>query len=405
MLRELRLRADVGLRAVTRRSSGKARLSDGHLSRVERGLRPVSPAVLAAYERALGMRIDAYTLGELTPGGGPDDADRRAFQAMVATLASSHPAGELGGEGEQRLLHDAMYLRIPQQVTTSDVAHLEQAASTLRGLDLRHGGELTVQMAGQLLRWAAGLRAASMTAPVRHRWHTAVATLAMWGAWSAHDACQRPVARALSVLALDAAVRADEPDVRAHVLADIAACHNAHGHPVDALRTLRLGGGDERTHPAVQSVLHGVRARAYAALGERERCEREIRLVQDVAAAVDPDTVPGWFGGWQPAHVAAVCGHAQADLATATGDVDALAAAHAALVTAAERLVAVRPRAAALCLTHLAHAHRKCGDPDNVIGLVARAQHLAGGLRSGRVSAELAGLRGTTVGEARSQQS
>jgi hypothetical protein len=61
MLRELRLWADLGLRAVARRSSGAVRLSDGHLSRVERGLRPVTPAVLAAYERALarvsGLRV------------------------------------------------------------------------------------------------------------------------------------------------------------------------------------------------------------------------------------------------------------------------------------------------------------------------------------------------------------
>jgi transcriptional regulator with XRE-family HTH domain len=399
MLRELRLRADVGLRAVTRRSSGKARLSDGHLSRVERGLRPVSPAVLAAYERALGMRIDAYTLGELTPGGGPDDADRRAFQAMVATLASSHPAGELGGEGEQRLLHDAMYLRIPQQVTTSDVAHLEQAASTLRGLDLRHGGELTVQMAGQLLRWAAGLRAASMTAPVRHRWHTAVATLAMWGAWSAHDACQRPAARALAILALDAAACADEPDLRAHVLADIAAQHNHAGHPDDALRTLRLAGGDERTHPAIQTMLHGVRARAHAALGEPDRCHREIRLVEDAAAVVDPDAVPGWLGGWQPAHVEALCGHAHADLARATGDPSHLDRAHQALTTAAAHLTPVRPRAAALCLTHLARTHHKCGDPDQATTLADQARHLATDLRSTRLNRDLATLAPATGDE------
>jgi transcriptional regulator with XRE-family HTH domain len=405
MLRELRLWADVGLRAVSRRSSGKIRLSDGHLSRVERGLRPVTPAVLAAYERALGMRIDPYTVNDLTAGNEPDDADRRAFQATVATLAAGTPTGGLGGEGEQRLLQEARYIRVPQRITATDVTHLEQAALTLRSLDLRFGGELTAQMGGLLLRWAVGQRAADMSEPVGRAWCAAFGRLATWSAWSAYDACQPGVARALSVLGLDAAVRADEPDVRAHALCDIAACHNAQGHPEEALRTIRLAGGDERTHPAVVTMLHGVRARAYAALGERERCEREIRLLEGVAATVDPDAVPGWFAGWQPAQVGALCGHAYADLARATGDADALAAAHAALVTAAERLVVVRPRAAALCLTRLAYAHRECGDPDHVTGLVDRAQHLATGLRSGRVSAELAGLRGTTVGEAPPERS
>jgi hypothetical protein len=194
-------------------------------------------------------------------------------------------------------------------------------------------------------------------------------------------------------------VRADEPDLRAHVLADIAAQHSHHGHPVEALRTLRLADGDERTSPAVQTMLHGVRARAYAALGERDRCGRQIRLVGDTAAGVDPDAVPGWLGGWQPAHVGAVCGHARAELARATGDPGDLAPASQALVTAAGQLVAVRPRAAALCLVHLARAYRVSGDPERGAGLIERAEHLATGLRSARVSQELAALRSMTVGE------
>jgi hypothetical protein len=400
MLRELRLWAEVGLRAVARRSSGSVRLSDGHLSRVERGLRPVTPAVLAAYERALGMRIDPYTMNDLTAGSAVDDADRRAFQATVATLAAGTPTGGLGGEGEQRLLQDAMYSRVPQRITTSDVTHLEQAALTLRGLDMRYGGELTAQMAGQLLRWAVGLRTAAMTEQVRRRWHVALATLATWAAWSAHDACQRPAARALAVLALDAALRADEPDLRAHVLADIAAQHNHHGHPADALHTLRLADGDERTHPAIQAMLHGVRARAHAALGERDRCEREVARAGDLTSDVDPGAVPGWLGGWQPAHVRAVSGHAYAGLARKSGDPDDLDRAHEALIHAAERLNDLRPRAAALCLTHLAHAHLACGDPDRAASLAGKAEHLATDLRSTRVDRDLAALRAGTGAEA-----
>ena len=393
MLRELRLWAEVGLRAVARRSTGSVRLSDGHLSRVERGLRPVTPAVLAAYERALGMRIDPATVTDLTSGSGPDDADRRAFQATVANLAAGIPTGGLGGEGEQRLLRDATYLRVPQRVTLTDVTHLEQAALTLRGLDLRHGGELTAQMAGQLLRWAAGLRDAGMTAPVRRRWQAALATLATWAAWSAHDACQRTVARALAVLALDAAVSADEPDLRAHVLADIAAGHSHRGHPVDALHTIRLADGDERTHPAIQTMLHGVRARAHAALGERDRCEREIARAVALASGVDPDGVPGWLGGWHPAHVTALCGHAYAGLAGESGSLRDLALAHERLTGAAGQLAPVRPRAAALCLTRLALAYQRCGNPDGAATFTRQAAHLATDLRSARVARDLAALQ------------
>jgi hypothetical protein len=391
MLRELRQHADIGLRAVTRRTTGNVRLSDGHLSRVERGLRPVTPAVLAAYERALGMRIDPHTLNDLTTGSKSDDADQRAFQATIATLAAGTPTGGLGGESEQRLLQDAFYARVPQQVTTTDVTHLEQAALTLRRLDLRHGGELTCQMAGQLLRWAVNLRTATMTTPVRHHWHTALATLAMWGAWSAHDTCQRTTARAFATLALDAATRADQPDIRTHVLADIAATHNHHGHPSDALHTLRLADGDERTHPAIQTILHGVRARTYATLGEPDHCHRHITLAQHLATIVDPGAVPGWLAGWHPAHVQAVCGHAHADLARTTGNPTDLDRAHHLLTAAADQLAPTRPRAAALCLAHLAHTHHSHGDPDQATTLTDHARHLATDLRSTRLNHHLAG--------------
>jgi transcriptional regulator with XRE-family HTH domain len=100
MLRELRQHADIGLRAVARRTTGHVRLSDGHLSRVERGLRPVTPAVLAAYERALRMRIDPHTLNNLTTGGRPDHADHKAFHTTITTLAAGTPSGGLGGESE-----------------------------------------------------------------------------------------------------------------------------------------------------------------------------------------------------------------------------------------------------------------------------------------------------------------
>ena len=397
MLRELRLRRDVGLRAVARRTSGKVGLSDGHLSRVERGQRPVTPAVISAYERALGIRIHPDTIAYLVAPYEPDHADRRAFHATIATLAAGDgpAAGALSGEHDSRLQQWTL-TRVPGRVSAADIVHLEQAALTLRRLDLRHGGELACQMGCHLLRWALPLCRAQMPDPVATALHAAVGTLAAWTAWAAHDACQHPAARTLFTIALQAASYADQPDLRAHVLADIAANHNHHGHFAEALHAVRLGDGDERVHPAVQAMLHGVRARIYASLNESHHCRREIARAQAAAATVDPYDVPGWLDGWQPAHVQAVLGHAYADLAQTSHDPADLDRAHDTLTTAAEHLAAVRPRAAALALTHLAQAHHPCGDPDQAAKLASRAGHLAADLRSARLHSALAALQADT---------
>jgi hypothetical protein len=118
--------------------------------------------------------------------------------------------------------------------------------------------------------------------------------------------------------------------------------------------------------------------------------------VESLAAGVDPDGVPGWLGGWQHAHVRAVVGHAYADLAQVSGDPAHLERAHERLTPAAAQLAGVRPRAAALALTHLARVHRASGDADRVAELTARAGDLATGLRSARLDRDLSALGGGT---------
>jgi transcriptional regulator with XRE-family HTH domain len=398
MLRELRQQHDLGLRAVARRAGAKVRLSDGHLSRVERGHRPVTPAVIATYERALGIRIHPDLIHQLVAPHQPDGADRRAFHREIASLAASGaPMGGMSGLHHHRL-HEATLIPLPTRITAADTDHLEHAALTLRRLDQRYGGELAAQMGCHLLRWAIRLCTVGMSEQTSRRLHTAVGTLAACAAWAAHDAHQPTTARTLFSLALDAAVHADQPDLRAHVLADIAAHYNHHAHPAAALHAVRLGDGDERVHPAVQCMLHGVRARTYATVDEPDRCHREIAHAEHLAATVDPYGVPGWLGGWQPAHLQALLGHARADLAQASGAPADVDRAHEHLSTAAEQLTSVRPRAAALCLTHLARLHHTCGDLDQAAKLVVQTEHLAIDLRSTRLNRDLAALQATTGG-------
>lgn len=169
---------------------------------------------------------------------------------------------------------------------------------------------------------------ACMANEVRRRLDVAIGSVAAWAGWSACDSHRFGAARALLEFALGAAVRADEPDLRAHVLVDIAGLRHYLGCPTDALRVLRLADGDERIGPAVQSMLHGARARVYAGMGERDVCEREVQLVEDAAARVEPQAVPDWLGGWEFAHVQAICGHAYGQLAEVSGSLAELTEAH-----------------------------------------------------------------------------
>lgn len=383
MLRELRERAGLGLRAVAR----ARHLSDSHLSRVERGEREVTPSVVAAYSSALRRPVDATLISELL--GGSDDAERRAFGVEVRTIA----AGGASEHGTALLAEEAAFLAPPARVGPADIAHVEQAATLVRALDLRHGGEQAGQMAYQLLRWAGRMREAPMSAGEQHRLQAAIGVLAAWAGWAVFDTGRHTAARALFRLALEAAVQADEPDLRAHVLVDIAAQQSQLGHPADALKVVRLADGDERVCPAVQCMVHGVRARAYATLGDRDRCIREIGRAEDAAALVEPRTVPAWLGGWEPAHVEAVCGHAYAQLAHTRGGFTDLAEAHKRLEAAANDLAAAgRWRAAALCLVRLAGAHQRGGNPDEAAAWTGQAQRAAAGLGSARVGRALAAV-------------
>jgi transcriptional regulator with XRE-family HTH domain len=103
-LRAVRESMDVPLRRIAR----QAGMSHGHLSKVERGEhgRPVTPAIVAAYERATGVRLaEAAARAERerraqTGRGGSwspgtlTDMRRRAYNAAVGAITLGGPLGE-----------------------------------------------------------------------------------------------------------------------------------------------------------------------------------------------------------------------------------------------------------------------------------------------------------------------
>jgi hypothetical protein len=373
------------------------RVTESHLSRVERGERPVTPSIVAVYEKALGVPIeDAVRAARRSADDAQrqaDDAHRQAFNATMATVAVGGPTTEPADQ----LLADVGVGVPPARVGLAEVAHVEQVAATVRDLDWQYGGGLAWQIADRFLRWALRLRGASMTGPVQTRLEAALGMLAMRAGWAAFDADRHAAARGLFTVALGAAVRGGDRDLRAHVLADVGAQYSYLGFPDDCLTMVWLA-ENEQVGPAVRSLLHGVKARAYAAKGDPVACARELEATEAAGAAVVRDDVPAWLGGFDPAHTQAVCGHATAVLAARSGREDDLVDACKRLTHAVEGLEAAgRVRALALCQTRLAMLHAGTGEASEAAAWARQALGTMGNLRSVRVGGELADLRARAV--------
>lgn len=401
-LRAIRESMGVPLRRIAR----QAGMSHGHLSKVERGEhgRPVTPAVLAAYERVTGVRLAdaAAALAEekdvLTGRGGrswrPGQLTEMRRQTYNAAIGAITVGGQLG-EPFGRLLESTGRPVAPMPPAEDDLVQLTRVSELLTALDLQFGGGLVNQLARTVLRWAVPmLDTCDLDPELSRRLHEVVGGLASRAAWAAFDVAAHEAARSLFRLALYAAVRADDLDLRAHVLADVAAQHNYLGYHRDCLEVVRLGEGDERLSPAVRAVLHGVKARAYAALGEVTAARLHVRLAEEVAREARPDA-PGWVGRLaDPARVAAATGHALAVVAAHTGEDTDREEARQRLTQAVRELDPDRcARAVALAVAALASLHLGGGDLDAAADWARQAGAWQHRVRSARLRAALATIR------------
>jgi hypothetical protein len=274
-------------------------MSHGHLSKVERGEpgRPVTPAVLNAYEKATGFKltgIAGHTREDADDGwrrGHLSQARRRTLRARVAAIAAG---GDLGDRAAA-LLDKTGRLLTPDVIEETDVAQLEHVAAHAASLDMRYGGGVADQLARAQLRWAVGMLDSPVSEPVEPRLRAAVGALAQRAGWAAFDADSHDVARSLFTVALQAATDANEPNLRAHIIADFAAQANFLGYPDDCLYIVRHAEVDERIGPHTQLVIRNVKARAYALQGDEPACRRLVERAEQAQAEAQGEPVEGWL--------------------------------------------------------------------------------------------------------------
>lgn len=313
---------------------------------------------------------------------------RRAFTAGIAALAAGASLAEPIG----RVLATLSGADTPARVGLPDVIQVEHAADQFTASDLRFGGGLARELAKAQLTWACGLLDAHMQDTVRVRLHSAVGSLAERAAWSTFDAGRHADAQKLFEIAVHAAAEADDPDLLAHILSDVATQHLYLGFPEECVRVVRQASGDDRVSPAVRFVLHGVRARAEAAMGHRGAVRDHILLAEDAYAAVTADNTPVWMTKFlNPAHIDSVTGQAAYSLArtTATFSDDA----HDRLARAIGGFTPTRARAIALCATRLATLHLHHGNLVEGEAAARTALENVPGLRSARIRQDLKTMR------------
>lgn len=331
-LREMREAAKVGLRELAV-AIGRDR---GHLSRVERGEREATPALVAAYEAALAR-------------GTLDDMRRRSLLTAGAALPVLAATGG---------------------ATVGRVGAAEVAAVRSLALDLDLAHPFGLSAAEAALRQAAAMLHAKVSPGVMIELHESVALLADRVGWGQHEAGRD--ASSTLMFAHRTAERGNDRALGAHVLLDLAV-HNT--NVPEALATLEyaLTGG---VSGAERANVHAVAARRAAAYDARLAHEH-------LAHALDVEPVPA-SGEWSqritdaPGHLDAIVGFA----CYATGHPYAKRL----LTRAAASLAPNRQRTRARCHIRLAGLALQARDEDGATTQVQRAIALR---RSTMVAADL----------------
>lgn len=256
-LRQLRLSKGITLRRVAR----EAKLSHGHLSKVERSepFRPVTPAVITAYERATGVDLRALRdeNGEARRwrAGHLGEPAASGFAATVASIAMGGPLTSPHIRGERRSTRLTSYveahrLRPLGQAEPADVKVLDTVTGALE----EAGGRLAGLVAREVLVGVAFPLLDDEPAPELTVVAGRLARLA--GQAVAHRSLD--ASRALHLVALSMAAAADDPQLLGCVLADIAAQLCRTDNAEVAARIARFSLHDERVSEPVRARLRRI---------------------------------------------------------------------------------------------------------------------------------------------------
>jgi transcriptional regulator with XRE-family HTH domain len=393
-LRAARIEAGIGL-DILARITGK---SKSHLSRVERGIRPLTPGIVLAYHRALGWSLP---IGVTTSAAGSvpadDDIDeaemrrRTLLRGFVATTTGIGAGTPLADEIESVTGPVAA----PTMVSEFDAEELEQAALALTSRDLRGGGHALISEGQSLLTWATGLIEQTRSEPLRKRLASAAGYLADRTGWTAFDLGLHDQATRMFGLGVRLAAEADDRNLTAQALCDMAGQAVFLGKPSEALACAELALADESIVDQLKAALLGVTAEAYGQLGELNETLRYIDLAYERAIDSEiPDDAPVWLPAFRgPQTLMASTGFAAYLSYQQNRHTLAASTALEHLSVASSTLGSSRGRSATLCRLRQASISCAAGESAEGIPLAGQAVSDLQLARSTRIRRELRILR------------
>jgi hypothetical protein len=204
----------------------------------------------------------------------------------------------------------------------------------------------------------------------------------------------QPTAQKYLVLALHAAKEAGVRPLGAFILSSMSRQMIHLDRPDDALELIHLAqyGSRETATATTQAMLHALEARAYANMGQVNKCHRAVRMAEDTFGDTRPAEDPSWISFFNEAELNAENAHSYRDLAYVAGRSPTYASlAHPVMEKAVELFSndSVHQRAYALNLVGMATVHLLQRNPEQAAHFTDHAISVAKRVRSERVNTRI----------------
>lgn len=282
----------------------------------------------------------------------------------------------------------------PSRLSEQELDLLESTAVMFREWDNQCGGGLRRKAVVGQLHEVTDLLQEAHPECVARRLYRITADLAALAGWMSYDVGLQPTAQKYLVLALHAAREAGDRPLGAFILSSMSRQMIHLERPDDALELIHLAqyGSRESAGATTQAMLHALEARAYANMGQVNKCHRAVRLAEDAFADARPGEDPPWISFFNAAELHAENAHSYRDLAYVAGRSPTYAAlAHPEMALAVEgfRDDRVHQRAYALNLVGMASVHLLMREPEEAADFTDRAITVATHVRSERVNTRI----------------
>lgn len=282
----------------------------------------------------------------------------------------------------------------PSRLSVQELELLESTAVMFREWDNQCGGGLRRKAVVGQLHEVTDLLQEAHPEPIARRLYRITADLASLAGWMSYDVGLQPTAQKYLVLALHAAKEAGDRPLGAFILSSMSRQMIHLDRPDDALELIHLAqyGSRDSATPTTQAMLHALEARAYANMGQVNKCHRAVRLAEDTFTESDAGEDPSWISFFNAAELHAENAHSYRDLAYVAGrspTYASLAEPEMALAVEGFRDDPVHQRAYALNLVGMGSVQLLRKDPEQATHFTDGAITVAKHVRSERVNTRI----------------